>query len=254
MSRYQNSSFRSSGRYAKRSGDGFLHLVLFYILPFLLFNGILFYCVTARPKITLEIGDTKDYLSTEATLKISSWFPTKSVSLSMHGEELDLGKPEKRTYTIPIYKNGLLEANVANLNGMVSAQFLQVDILDDNPPTIEDAQISDGIVTVTVTDSQSGVDFDSIYAVNSEGTQLIPLTVDRETNTLSFEMDSAGLQVHAQDRAGNEVRGSFTSHKEGEKEMLEQSVEVDTENDEEDTAGLITAESDTTENEVQVTQ
>lgn len=249
MSRYQNSSFRSGGRYSRQSDEGFLHLLLFYILPFLLFNGILFYCVTAKPKLTLEISDTKDYLSTEATLKISSWFPTKSVSLSMHGEELDLGKPEKRTYTIPIYKNGLLEANVTNLNGMISAQFLQVDILDDNPPTIEDAQIADGIVTVTVTDSQSGVDFDSIYAVNSEGVQLVPMTVDRETNTLSFEMDSAGLQVYAQDRAGNEVRGSFTSHKEGETEMLEQTVEVESE----ETDAADTADTAAAENEVQVT-
>lgn len=241
MSRYQNSSFRPNGRYTKQTGDGFLHVLLFYILPFLLFNGILFYCVTARPKIVLELGDTNDYLTTTATLKISSWFPTKSISVSMHGEEIELGKPEKRTYTIPIYKNGLLEANVTNLNGMVSAEFVQIDILDDNPPTIEDAQIADGIVKVTVTDSQSGVNFDSIYAVNANGEQLVPLTVDRETNTLSFEMDPAGLQVFAQDRAGNEVRGSFTSRKEGEVETLEQNIEID-----EDAA-------DDTENEVQVT-
>lgn len=242
MSRYQNSSFRSSGRYTRQSGDGFLHVLLFYILPFLLFNGILFYCVTARPSITLELGDTNDYLTTNATLKISSWFPTKSISVSMHGEELELGEPEKRTYTIPIYKNGLLEANVTNLNGMVSAEFVQIDILDDNPPTIEDAQIADGVVRVTVTDSQSGVNFDSIYAVNTNGEQLVPLTVDRETNTLSFEMDPAGLQVFAQDRAGNEVRGSFTSHKEGEVETLEQNIEVQDDN------------AENTESEVQVTQ
>lgn len=242
MSRYQNSSFRSSGRYTKQAGDGFLHVLLFYILPFLLFNGILFYCVTAKPNITLELGDTNDYLTTNATLKISSWFPTKSISVSMHGEELELGKSEKRTYTIPIYRNGLLEANVTNLNGMVSAEFVQIDILDDNPPTIEDAQIADGIVRVTITDSQSGVNFDSIYAVNASGEQLVPLTVDRETNTLSFEMDPAGLQVFAQDRAGNEVRGSFTSRKEGEVETLEQNIEV-----EDDSA-------ENTESEVQVTE
>lgn len=227
MSRYQSSSFRSSGRYTKQPDEGFLHLLLFYILPFLLFNGILFYCVTAKPKISLEIGDTKDYLTTEATLKISSWFPTKSISVNMHGEELELGDPEKRTYTIPIYTNGLLEANVTNLNGMVSAQFVQVNILDDNPPTIEDAQIADGIVKVTLSDSQSGINFDSIYAINSAGEQLVPLTVDRETNTLSFEMDPEGLQIYAQDKAGNEVRGTFTSHKEGDQETLEQTIDTE---------------------------
>ncbi len=239
MNRNHNTYSRSSGRYRRQSGDGFLHILLFYILPFLVFNGILFVCVTATPKLTLEVADTNDYLTTEATLKINSWFPTKAITVNLDGEVLELGEPKKRTYTIPIYKNGLLEANVTNINGMVAAEFVQISILDDLTPTIEDAQIADGIVTLTITDSQSGVNFDSIYAVNSKNEQVVPLSVNRETNTLSYEMDPAGLQVFAQDRAGNEVRGSFTSHKEGSEETLEQSVEL---------------EDNTTENEVQVTE
>ena len=48
-----------------------------------------------------------------------------------------------------------------------------------------------------------------------------PLTADRASNTLSYEMDSAGLHVYARDKADNEVQGTFTSHKEGSVETLE---------------------------------
>lgn len=221
MEHYQTSPYRRSGRYQKKQGSEWTHILLFYVLPFLIFNGILFFCVTAKPKIAVTVADTNDYLSTEVTLTVKSWFPTKSVSMVIDGEEVELEKGKKRTYTTTIYKNGSIEASVVNLNGMPASVFEHVNVLDDNPPSFENTQILDGVVTLTVGDSQSGINFDSIYALNSAEQRVEPLTVDRSTNTLSFEMDPAGLHVYAQDKAGNEVQGTFTSHKEGNVETLE---------------------------------
>lgn len=226
MERHQRSAYQQkSGRYKKKQKSEWGHVLLFYVLPFLLFNGILFYCVTSRPKVTVDLADTNDYLTAEATVTIHSWFPTKSVKFSMDGVELKAEKGKKRTYTLPISKNGAIEVEVVNLNGMSNTVFEHVNILDDNPPTIENAAILDGVVTLTLSDSQSGVNFDSIYAMDSKNEKIMPLTVDRATNTLSFDMDSAGLHVYAQDKAGNEVQGTFTSHKEGSTETLEGGVD-----------------------------
>jgi hypothetical protein len=217
-------------RYRKKTyHDGFFHVLFFYILPFLIVNAIIFLLVTSTPKISLTVADTDDYLTTQATLTIDSWFPTKSVTANLDGEELDLGKPHKRSYKVVITKNGLLEVNVENLNGMALSQYEHIDILDDNPPSIENAYVEDGIVTLTFTDSQSGINSESVYALNSNGDQVTPIEADRETNTFSFEMDPAGLVVHGQDRAGNEVQGTFTSHKEGDVETLDSEIEESTE-------------------------
>ncbi|MCC8061195.1 MAG: hypothetical protein LUC99_10535 [Clostridiales bacterium] len=244
-----NDSFstRARRRSYTSSSDGFLHLLLFYILPFILFNGFLFFCVTTAPEISLELADTKDYLTTEATLTIESWFPTKSVSVNLDGEEPEMTEDKRHSYTIPISKNGVLEATVVNLNGMSVTQYVHVNILDENPPAIEGEHIEDGIVTLTVTDSQSGVDFDSIYALDGNGEQVIPIEVDRDTNTLSYEMDSSGLYVYAQDRAGNQVQGTFTSRMEGDLEMLESSTNVSVDSDEESVAEISATETDVTE-------
>jgi len=224
MPRTQKTTYQSL-RYDRPNRDGgFLHLLLFYILPFIAFNAILFYCITSRPNISLELADTNDYLTTQATLRIKSHFPVKSMQVNLEGEEIALEDMKGKTFVIPLTKNGVLEVRVENLNGMSTTLFEHVNILDDNPPSIEDTSINDGVVTLTVKDSQSGVNFDSIYAVNSAGEQMEPLTVDRATCTLSYEMDPQGLHVFAQDKAQNEVQANFTSHKEGDTETLDGGV------------------------------
>lgn len=228
MAQYRNNTARRrTNQYKKpQSGNELVTLFLFYILPFIIFNAILFFIVTSRPKITVELADTHDYLTTETTLTIKSWYPRKSISLSMDNEELEMTKGKGRTYTATITKNGVIEATVTNLNGMTTTVFEQVNILDDNPPSIDEGDIIDGIVTMTVSDSQSGINFDSIYALNSRQEQVEPINIDKTTATISYMMDSAGLSVFVQDKAGNEVRGNFTSHKEGDVDILEGDTEV----------------------------
>ena len=221
----KRSSYPRTNRYHKKQGSDWLTILLFYVLPFIIVNAIIFYCATTRPKVEITTADTTDYLSTEVTVTVKSWFPTKDIQFGMEGEPLTAEKGKKRTYTMTITKNGTIEATVTNINGMITTEFEHINVLDESKPNVENTSIADGVVTFTVTDSQSGVNFDSIYAENSKGERLAPLAVDRSTSTLSFEMDPDGLHVYAQDKAGNEVLANFTSHKEGETERLEGGVE-----------------------------
>ena len=235
MEYYQKSAYRSNKKYKQKSSGGLPDLLLFYILPFIVFNSILFYCVASSPKINLEIQDTKDYLSTQACMTIESWFPTKSISFNMDGEELEPVKDKRRTYSVPITRNGVLEVTVVNLNGMSSTVFKHVNVLDDIPPSFENATLEDGILMLRVTDSQSLVNSDAIYAVDSAGIQRAPLSVERIEDTIdnttaysiTFEMDLNGLHVYVQDKAGNEAQKTFTTHKEGNLDILEVGPEED---------------------------
>ena len=235
MEYYQKSAYRSNKKYKQKSSGGLPDLLLFYILPFIVFNSILFYCVASSPKINLEIQDTKDYLSTQASMTIESWFPTKSISFNMDGEELEPVKDKRRTYSVPITRNGVLEVTVVNLNGMSSTVFKHVNVLDDIPPSFENATLEDGILMLRVTDSQSLVNSDAIYAVDSAGIQRAPLSVERIEDTIdnttaysiTFELDLNGLHVYVQDKAGNEAQKTFTTHKEGNLDILEVGPEED---------------------------
>lgn len=224
----QTSQSRQPGRYRRKKSSDWPHILLFYILPFIVFNGIVFFLVVSAPKATLTIAESADYLSTEVTLKVDSWYPTKSVTMSIDGDEVELTKGKGRTYSTTVYKNGSVQATIVNLNGMPLMLTDHINVLDDTPPSFGESHIEDGILTVELSDSQSGINFDSVYAVDSAGETIEATMRNPEINVFSFPMDAAGTRVFAQDKAGNEVQGTFTSHKEGSSEVLDS---VDTDSD-----------------------
>ncbi|MCD8082684.1 MAG: hypothetical protein LUE86_03915 [Clostridiales bacterium] len=224
MEQTRRPTTRSAG-HARRKKSELPHILVFYILPYIVFNVIVFFCVTAMPEFDVDVADTQDYLSTTVTMNLQSHFPTRSVTMTLNGEELELEK-DGRTYTAIVTTNGSIEATVVNVNGMTSKIYDHVNVLDETAPTFDgDPVINDGVIYMAITDSQSGVNFDSIYALNSLGETLTPLTVDRSANTLSFEMDPDGLRVCAQDMAGNEVQANFTSHSVDGVETLEGGID-----------------------------
>ncbi|MFR5731941.1 MAG: hypothetical protein ACLUD2_08300 [Clostridium sp.] len=50
------------------------HPVILCKLPFLVFNSILFFCLTTKPKLSVVVEDTNDYLSTNVVLTVKSFF------------------------------------------------------------------------------------------------------------------------------------------------------------------------------------
>ena len=210
----QRTSRRSpSPRYGfqtPKKQDGFLHLLLFYILPFLVFNGLLFFFMTTKPSITITVATSKDYQNTTAEIEVRSILPVKSMVSTQESADLQLEKVSRGHYTAALTKNGVIEVTVVGLNGMTAAAYEPVDVLDESPPSIgEDFTIEDGVLTFTIEDSQSGVDFNSLRATASDGSSAAPLSVNKSTGEVSFEMDSNGLTIHGADLCGNAFQASF---------------------------------------------
>lgn len=209
---YRSSSRTSAPRYGYKSPkkqDDFLHVLLFYVVPFIVFNGLLFFLLTTKPKVEIAVGTTKDYKTTSAEITVKSFLPIKSIVSTQESAELPLEKTGRGKYTAAINKNGVIEIMVASLNGMITAAYEPVDILDDLPPSInEDFTIEDNILTFTIEDSQSGVDFNSITATTAMGVPVTP-SIDKSNSKISFEIDSTGLTVYASDMCGNATQANF---------------------------------------------
>lgn len=209
---YRSSSRTSAPRYGYKSPkkqDDFLHVLLFYVVPFIVFNGLLFFLLTTKPKVEIAVGTTKDYKTTSAEITVKSFLPIKSMVSTQESAELPLEKTGRGKYTAAINKNGVIEITVASLNGMITAAYEPVDILDDLPPSInEDFTIEDNILTFTIEDSQSGVDFNSITATTAMGVPVTP-SIDKSNSKISFEIDSTGLTVYASDMCGNATQANF---------------------------------------------
>ena len=205
-------TYQSSRQYKYNSfpSPDLIQLLLFFVLPFIVVNSIIFFLVTTKPKYEVVIEGTNDYRTTDVTFTIKSIMPLKEVTIKMDSEPLDLVKVGRRTYRSTINHNGSLEIYMKNFNGMALLEYEHIDILDDEPPTIEDYMSEDGLLSFTVIDTQSGIDYSSIFAQTSSGQQILPLNVDKATGRISFQMDPNGLSVTIRDMSGNEYVTTFS--------------------------------------------
>ncbi len=204
----------SRGRQPKQRSE-WVDVLLFYVLPFIAVNSLLFLLVAARPHIAIQLIDTKDYKTATASITVSSFLPIKEFSSTQEGSPLELTKEKSNRYTADISKNGVIEIYAKSINGMTTIQHEHVNILDDVAPSVNDQYfIEDGILTLTLEDSQSGLDYQSVYAVDSAGSSLPPASVNRQTGTFTFEIGAGGLVIHACDLAGNAMQATFSTHTE----------------------------------------
>src|SRR5699024_8981898 len=160
---------------------------------------LIFFLVTAKPKYELTVGETHDYQTTDITFSITSHMPLKTVTITMDSQPLDLVKTGNKTYQATISKNGILEIYMENFNGMAIYGYEMIDILDNESPDLTSYQVENGVLTFTVSDSQSGVDFDSIHGTTDSGQTVAPLSVDRSSSTVQFQLGSQGLTVSIKD-------------------------------------------------------
>lgn len=204
---------RRTQRPKKRSD--WMEVLLFYLLPFLVINGILFTLVAARPHITIQVADTRDYRTTTAAITVTSLLPVREFSSSQEGSPLELTEEKKGHYTAQITRNGVIEIYAKGINGMTDTKYEHVNILDDVAPLVGDQySIQDGILTLTLEDSQSGLDWMSVYGVTASGLSISPASVDKQTGTFTFEMNEDSLIVCASDLAGNPMQATFSTHME----------------------------------------
>ena len=91
----------------KQAGSNdILNVLLFYVLPFFILNGIIFYLFTAKPKFDITIGDTEDYKTTTATITIKSLLPIKDLTVGKDGETLTPEKTGSRQINKKPHRSG----------------------------------------------------------------------------------------------------------------------------------------------------
>lgn len=187
-----------------------VRILLFYILPFVVINLLIFFLVTCRPSYEIDLNGTDDYRTTDVTFTITSHMPLKTVTIRLDDEPLDLVKVGRKSYRSTVTHNGILEVHMENFNGVEVTGYEVIDILDNQLPDVVNYTMDNGILTLMLSDSQSGIDYEGLTAVKSDGQVIAPISIDKNTGIVTFEMDPAGLIVNVRDMSGNEYQPSFS--------------------------------------------
>lgn len=196
----------------KRFSNGLKKFLLFGLLPYIVINGVIFVLVTARPKIEVRVADTNDYRTTQVEFTVKSLLPLKKLTAEIEAKEIPFEK-NGSSYTATVDMNGTLYVDAVAVNGMHAAEDADVSVLDDKKPTIdeESCDISGGELRFTITDSQSGVNFDSIYGIYDGNKEVRPTSYDRETGTVVIPFYTNSLQIHAEDMVGNAISANISA-------------------------------------------
>ncbi len=187
-----------------------VRLLLFYILPFVVVNLIIFFLVTTKPGYEVTIANTSDYRTTDVTFTITSFMPLRSVTITLDGEPLNLTQVGRKSYRSTVTRNGVLEISMENFNHMSITGYEVIDVLDNELPDVTSYTLADGHLTLWLSDTQSGIDYENLSAVTGDGRVIAPLSVDKNAGTAVFEIDTTGLTVSVKDMSGNEYQPVFS--------------------------------------------
>ena len=195
----------------KKKKSTFVSVFFFYIVPYLIINSCILFFALATPKV--QINEPTEHggdNTTSVLVHVDSILPIKKFSAKLEGEELNYTR-ENNNYIIPISANGSLRISVSSINGMSNMESTQINSFDENPPTIDEDNVVLGVgyVEFIVTDSQSGVDFSSIYGIDHDGNNLKPNQIDEKSGKVSFSMKTNSITVYVSDKSGNQVSGNF---------------------------------------------
>jgi len=107
-------------------------------------------------------------------------------------------------------KNGTLEVTVRYINGMHRTQYEHIGSVDDQPPLISGDELDGNMLTVSFDDPQSGINYDSIYAMDADEERVLPSSIDESENKAVFQVLTSRLEVHISDQLGHEAVANFT--------------------------------------------
>ena len=220
---YEKSHAKNTGIYYDARGvrvkntsplsNKLVRTLLFWVLPYVVINGLIFMLVCSSPKIEITVGDTDDYVTAGIDFTVKSILPVKNLEVSLESSPVEYEKSGSR-YSCSVTHNGTFTVRATSLNGMQKTVFADVSVLDDTAPSIdeESASVSRGILTFTVNDTQSGVDFSSIYGIVDDDTEIRPFETDSALGIVSMELPSSSdtIELHFSDMVGNERTGRIT--------------------------------------------
>lgn len=221
-----------------------LRNLVFYVLPFVVVNLILFTLITASPKIELTIGETTDYKTVDISFRVRSILPIREMTVTLESQPVEVERSDG-AYRATLDSNGTLEIYAEGWNGMSVRDNEHIAVLDDAAPVIdqEDYVLEDGHLEFLVSDSQSGVDFSSIYGTEADGHNVRPASYSEDTGRVVFEMEGSDVTVFVSDFAGNISQAAFSIHTNGiDTENRELDFSEDEEDEEEDSSSSSTRE------------
>lgn len=187
--------------YANYKKERFITIrsILVIVIILLLLSPLLF--VRGNYSVVDKTGEAQ---SPVYEIHVTGIFPVQ-VSATQNGLHLPVYDAGIRTFSIEPTKNGMMDICITFFNQQEIHHTIMVTQMDTTAPSFISSQVSNKSVYLYVSDSESGIDYESIYAKDAAGDIISPVSYDVEDGLVVFESPASSINVHIPDMAGNEL-------------------------------------------------
>lgn len=196
---------------SKKNTNPIISFLFGFLLPYVVINGIILMLVISSPSLEVSEPDSTNYNTASVQVRVESLLPLKSLTAVMGGQEVPLEKSGD-TYKAVVEENGVLEITAVSMNKMTRVEHVQINLLDETAPVVDESSVNIGVgyLEFLVSDTQSGVDYDSIFGTDGQGNELKPTEINKANGKITFSMATNSLIVFVKDLSGNETSATFS--------------------------------------------
>lgn len=136
-------------------------------------------------------------------MEVSSFLPIDSITASIDGYSLEVYQAGEGVYQIHPDRNGNLLLTVTLANKQYTQTQIPVDSVDMEIPQLIASSVKDGMLTILLEDNSGTLDFEGIYAMDTNGNTVRPLSYDTQKNSVTFEYPHNHLNIFVPDPCNN---------------------------------------------------
>lgn len=139
-------------------------------------------------------------------ISAKSLIPVESVVATMDSYKLQVYQVADGLYQIHPDRNGILKVVVTLANKQFTETTIQVTNVDVTPPQLVSSVLEGDELTIFFSDDSGQLDFDKIYAVNSTGEKVYPLSWDQAALSVTFAYPDSYLNIFVPDQCNNTLQ------------------------------------------------
>ena len=170
-------------------------LVVLILLPLMFFKPTI-----VAKRVSVDASNNATY-----EIQIKTLLPVDGVTATLDDKAVALERTDSKHYRLAVTDNGVLKVQAYSINGQSITRSYDVSHLDKEKPQLVKSYTQDGSVYIVVRDTYSGIDYENIKGVDTDGNEVKPDSTDEKTSTIVFKMPARAITVTISDKAGNEL-------------------------------------------------
>lgn len=139
-------------------------------------------------------------------LTVNSLIPVSRVTATLDGKYVPVYEVGDKTYSVEPVSNGTMTVTVTLKNRQFSSESFNVTGVDTSSPIVLSDRLEGNQVYLYMSDLDSGVDYESISAMDIDGKEVLPAFYDESENYVVFDYPEKSLNIYISDKVGNTLQ------------------------------------------------